>query len=602
MKKIFTLTIFIAIACAAKAQTFNYAWHNSHNDETSYRSNESRVVGDTIYVLSQFNGDTLDANPYAAQDWIYDSTLSSWSTVFFVTKYLTSGQYVSSKKLLEIASGGVTLNDFQIDNNGQLILIGDAYSTGIDFNPTTAVVGSYLYPSTADQFSFIAFYSSGGGYVGHIEYPRENNQSLYLGNGVVDSANKLYVVGQVDGTVDFDFTSGVDSVSGDAAGDAAVLCIDLNAQTYLWGKSFGSAGNDFAAYATVNNGLLYLYGTFEGATIDMDPSAGVYNKSKPAGTSDWTFIATWTLSGALNSCSVFGGLNDEVDPGGIIADDQGNIYVTGNCYYQDSVDVDPGAGVHLLDIPKYYACFLVKYSSSFNFLWATTMGNDDYISQSWSYDRTGILEGTSFIVMGADVGTGTIYISQNSVTDSLQGDGIYGFIMAAIDKSTGATDTTYVLRGDTAAHPNAYLSLTTMTTDIDDNVYLAGDFNALVDFNVENSTVNYDTSYLYNSIYYYERPFLMKLNANGFTSVNEPIMTDGVAIYPNPTNGIVRIESEQPCASVSVYNLNGQLISQSACQSSRTTTIDLSMNSAGVYFVQVVTEDGRVSTVRVVKQ
>jgi hypothetical protein len=90
-----------------------------------------------------------------------------------------------------------------------------------------------------------------------------------------------------------------------------------------------------------------------------------------------------------------------------------------------------------------------------------------------------------------------------------------------------------------------------------------------------------------------------------FTALKENAVTNSVSVFPNPTNGIISLKIENlqlNNAVVKVINLSGQTVYSNNLRNfaNGTTTIDLSNQSNGVYFVQVVS-DKEVITKRIIK-
>ena len=77
---------------------------------------------------------------------------------------------------------------------------------------------------------------------------------------------------------------------------------------------------------------------------------------------------------------------------------------------------------------------------------------------------------------------------------------------------------------------------------------------------------------------------------NWAADVNENTESQIVSIYPNPTSGTLHIEGND-LRQVSVYNLMGQKVRQTAAQGTHT-TLDLTEFPEGVYFIQVETHFG----------
>ncbi len=69
-------------------------------------------------------------------------------------------------------------------------------------------------------------------------------------------------------------------------------------------------------------------------------------------------------------------------------------------------------------------------------------------------------------------------------------------------------------------------------------------------------------------------------------------------IFPNPTNGVLYIESKQPISQIFVFNILGQMIQIKQ----HTNQIDLSKTEAGVYFIKIEDENGNSQTHKIVKE
>lgn len=89
-----------------------------------------------------------------------------------------------------------------------------------------------------------------------------------------------------------------------------------------------------------------------------------------------------------------------------------------------------------------------------------------------------------------------------------------------------------------------------------------------------------------------------------FASFNNPILgiedriKRDVVLHPNPTTGILNIESETTITQIEVYDLLGQLVVSNSNQN----IIDISSVSQGIYFVKIKDENGNVGTQKVVKK
>ena len=65
------------------------------------------------------------------------------------------------------------------------------------------------------------------------------------------------------------------------------------------------------------------------------------------------------------------------------------------------------------------------------------------------------------------------------------------------------------------------------------------------------------------------------------------LASDNISVYPNPTKGLVTVNSTTAVKAITVYDTTGKQIS-----ARKTNTVDLSNQAKGVYLVQVQTENG----------
>ena len=63
MTKYFASAFIAAMSFMTQAQDFSYDWHVTNTTFEDHESLNNKVIDDTLYVLSYFFGDSLDANP-----------------------------------------------------------------------------------------------------------------------------------------------------------------------------------------------------------------------------------------------------------------------------------------------------------------------------------------------------------------------------------------------------------------------------------------------------------------------------------------------------------------------------------------------------------
>ncbi len=74
-----------------------------------------------------------------------------------------------------------------------------------------------------------------------------------------------------------------------------------------------------------------------------------------------------------------------------------------------------------------------------------------------------------------------------------------------------------------------------------------------------------------------------------------------ITLYPNPTTGIINLQSKEKINSVLVYNLTGQRMSIKSLNKENT-SIDISGLSNGIYFVEVILNDKTIKRHKVIKK
>ena len=154
----------------------------------------------------------------------------------------------------------------------------------------------------------------------------------------------------------------------------------LQGQEYRWAKNIGTDWTSFEGIQTMSmavssNGNTVIVGSFRG-TADFDPGAGTATLTS-AGMGDM-FFAKYDASGNYLWAKNVGGIDDLCVAFSVVTDANDNIYVSG--YFGDTVDFDPGNGIHLLMCPSTFQNqdgFIAKFTSSGEFVWAKNIAGPD---------------------------------------------------------------------------------------------------------------------------------------------------------------------------------------------------------------------------------
>jgi gliding motility-associated-like protein len=173
------------------------------------------------------------------------------------------------------------------------------------------------------------------------------------------------------------------------AGFFFLSCNSASAQSPVWGFSTGSIGSDDGnAVRKAPNGNVYVTGKLTG-TVDLDPSAAVYNVTTNSGSED-IYLACYTSTGSFVWGFVVGGAT--YDAALNMAVDSNSNVIIGGYFRGQNVDFDPSVSgtAYLSDqglgggsMTFYGDGFVAKYSPAGAYVFAVDLGG------STIYDFTG---------------------------------------------------------------------------------------------------------------------------------------------------------------------------------------------------------------------
>lgn len=165
-------------------------------------------------------------------------------------------------------------------------------------------------------------------------------------------------------------------------------------------------------------------------------------------------------------------------------------------------------------------------------------------------------------------------------SSDIDNDGDLDLISSSFINSGATSEIFYLLNynglGD-FTNPNS------ITNEID---YTTGLFTC--DINLDGKIDLVSSSQIDSKIAWYSNN-LLGISENEFANYH---------IYPNPTNGILNIESKLPISQISVYNILGQRIEIKR----NTNQINLSKAEAGVYLLRMEDANGNSQTHKIVKE
>ncbi|BBK45185.1 hypothetical protein STVA_52050 [Allostella vacuolata] len=343
----------------------------------------------------------------------------------------------------------------------------------MDFDPGVGTAVAML--GTGAKDAFLAKYSS----TGALEWVWVNtngNSDNDVASGVaVGPDDSVYVVGQFEGTLDFDKNAGTTDlvVTGSPSADYNHFIARYDSDgDLLWARTSETSTWEEAAFgvAVDDAGAAVVVGSFKG-TVDFDWDTGTANLITPTNDANH-FLAKYDINGNL----VWARTSDTSLAGeeyatAVALDDAGNAHVVG--YFSGTVDFDDSGATALLtaDSPGYYYPFVAKYDTNGDLLWA----------RAPETSSTFVTQATS---VGVD-GSGNVFVA-GYFDGTMNLDGTTSLI-ATVDGSTNYFVAKYSSTGDllwgrTTGDSTSSEFANALSIDAEGSVYVSGSFDGTVDF------------------------------------------------------------------------------------------------------------------------
>ncbi|MGH1337157.1 MAG: SBBP repeat-containing protein [Aureispira sp.] len=503
-----------------------------------------------IYTTGYFRG-TTDFDPSTGTS----NLTSIGNNDIFVQKLDPNGNLLWAKQMG--GTGFETGLSILTDSTGNVYTTGRFQNT-VDFDPG---IGTMNLVSLGNNDAFIQKLDPNGNFIWAKQLSGtgfEGTEALHL-----DANGNVYTTGFFGGTVDFDPGAGINNLTAIGTSDIFLHKLDPNGN-FLWVKQMGGTSNGSGqGIISDANGNIYTTGYFQGTT-DFDPGAGTANLTTVG---NWdVFIQKLDPSGNFLWVKQMGGSsNDQINS--IALDSTGNIYTTG--YFQNTVDFDPGAGTTNLVSTGLYDAFVQKLDPNGGFLWVKQIG-------STSFDN-----GTSITTDG----NGNVYTIGNFrlTADFDPGVGIFNLLAAGrddifIQKLDSNGDFLWATKMGGASIDAAV----EIVVDANGNIYTAGSFQDVVDFDPGAGIVNL-TSLGNNDI------FIQKLGTSTVIAIPS-IAPSASKLYPNPSTNQLTIELEQAQeATISILDNQGRLVHPILKNNQQQIVLELAHLPTGIYYIAVTT-------------
>jgi hypothetical protein len=417
----------------------------------------------------------------------------------------------------------------------------------------------------------------------------------------------------------------------------------------LWARGAGCnslvQGNGIT---TDELGNVYVTGTFWGDSVVFGSSV-FYNHGGQNATD--MFIAKYDSSGNLIWAKGPAGSHNRASGNAIASDGMGHIYVTGACYYSNSITFDTTT---LYSNNQNSSAIILKYDNGGDLLWATnsvggstatgwgngittdksgnlvvtgafsagpfslgsqTVSTTNYTNTFLSkFDSTGQLlwlkeNGGSGTYEGYSVATdlnANIYLSGKVIGNSISFDTVTAHFNNQPQFSIG-NDPMFIATFDPSGNT---LSATIVASGGDDqsgictdrsgNVYITGDFRGVNPF-----VIGRDSFFIDPADSLSEYAFIAKFGNGKFSGIQSVTSGTWLNIYPNPFSGSAFVDYSLPSdskgATLLVYDLLGrERDSYKLPGNEGHASIDAANLGAGIYFYSMIVDGTSVATRKMV--
>ncbi|MFO0435024.1 MAG: hypothetical protein ACK5ZT_07225, partial [Sphingobacteriaceae bacterium] len=400
------------------------------------------------------------------------------------------------------------INGSYVDANGNIYLVG-RITGSLDLDPGPL---QYTVNPSAPQ-AYFAKYSSAGNLVWArvIGGTAESNANAIT----ADANGNVIVAGMFEnGVADF-------NLSAPNTNTYTANFQDMYLLKYTSAGVFSTVQIVASATCQVNptqlkfdgSGNLIVAGDFAqnpATPVNFNPAGPTYTID-PVGFRDG-FIAKYDPSWQIQFAIPFGSIaNDYLS--GMDVDASGNVYVTGS--FQANNDFDPTANTYTINVLGSEAMYIAKYSNSGTMLWAEGFGGT---SSDGGYQL--VLDNSSNLLVYGYMTSPSLDAdpTTNTVTLTKVGTGTYNAILGKYNPLNGNLIWAKNTGGSGNILPYA------LRADASNNIYLAGAFDDVIDFDFTTAgVINYTASTVSSSDIYLAKynsvgDFIFNYNFGGASS------------------------------------------------------------------------------------
>lgn len=557
MKKLLLTFIYSLPVLFANAQNPSFDW--AIGDNLSW-FDEGRCIdvdaSGNVYVSGNLYG-TTDFDPSANT---YTLT-SAGNNDIFIAKYDALGNFIWAKR---IGNSGIDYSySMNVDSLGNVYTTG-VFSGTVDFDPG---IGTYTIAANSSRTIFVSKLNSNGNFI----WAKQICSTLIPALTLDDFGNVL-ITGICNDTTDLDPSIGVFKLGTNGSlGGQFVLKLDVNGN-FIWAKrllltSSSPATSFLYSIKSDKFGNIYTTGFFQGVA-DFDPSTSSYSLTSSGSAN--IFISKLDSSGNFIWAKQIGGIGQDVGKA-ITIDKSENVYITGD--FSGMVDFDPNTAIYNLTSSGQDDLFVLKLNTTGNFLWAKKIGGTDV------EDVQSIVLDDKNNIYIAGWFKSTVDFDPSTAVYNLSSAGDYDAFISKLDnngnfmwaKQMGGTK---------------YDDARSIFVDASNNVYTAGNYAGIVDFDPNSGVFNLSSDTINGGFY------IQKLNQTS-VGIMENEALNIILIYPNPSSTTLNIklsELNKDKVSFQLLNSLGELLIDSVLINTYS-KVNIQNLSSGIYFVKIIQKD-----------
>lgn len=561
------LFIFMLIGLANRTNAQSYNWSVLTGDSSINQDFASCISQDpsgNMIACGWFRGN-IQLDPASTSAF----NLSSSTASSFIAKYNSSGLLLWSKSIQ--GSSYVSINDVATDPSKNIYVTGTHAGT-TDFDPGSGIA-NLISPGSSSNM-FVAKYDSNGNYLwAHTCGSSGNTDAGY--SIQIDHLNNVIVGGHFSGTAYFDpALSAAGQIQAISSLDAFVAKYDAQGN-FQWVKGWDAS--KCWNVATDAIGSVYVFSEFMNS-FDADPGTGVFNVTS-AGDQD-IFLIKLSSTGNFVWAKTTG--SSSYESSGDIKYSNNSLYICGQ--YSDTMDMNFGSGVSLLQPLNNSNSFIAKYDTSGNLSWAKTIGDSssvrfEAIDIAGNNDVTIAGEYNTFSPAGMDVNPGSGNYSLH--TDC----GVQTGLVIRLD-ANGNFKNAFDIEN------SVRMDLYDVATDNNNHVYVVGFYTDSVFIDPASSSSSAVSKG-------FEDIMIAKYTFDAPSQINEIQQESAITLYPNPTSNHVFVTWDQSISrpnQIILYNNIGSVMLRTQLDSSHTNRVELRLPdlTQGIYILQFVDANGSV--------